>query len=143
MTAVTFSSIEDIPAGRQLRVLLAKAGLDGHDRGVKVIARLLRDEGHEVIYTGIRQKPAAVARTAVQEDVDVVGLSTLSGAHMRLATLVLQALSDEGAADIRFVIGGTITAGDAEALLKLGVDAVFGIGSTLDDIRTWFQAAAA
>jgi methylmalonyl-CoA mutase, C-terminal domain len=140
---VASSPIEDVPAGRRLRVLLAKAGLDGHDRGVKVIARLLRDEGHEVIYTGIRQKPAAVARTAVQEDVDVVGLSILSGAHMRLATLVLQALSDEGAADIRFVIGGTIPVGDAESLLELGVDAVFGIGSTLDDIQTWFKAAAA
>jgi len=127
---------------RRLRVLLAKAGLDGHDRGVKVIARLLRDEGHEVIYTGLRQRPQAIARIAAQEDVEVIGLSILSGAHMRLAERVLAALEQESAGDVKLVVGGTIPAGDARKLRELGVAEVFGIGSNLDDIRDWFREAA-
>jgi methylmalonyl-CoA mutase C-terminal domain/subunit len=118
-----------------LRVLVAKPGLDGHDRGAKVIARFLRDEGHEVIYTGIRQRPAAIAQTAVQEDVSVVGLSILSGAHMTLVPSVLEELRVAGAADIAVIVGGTIPASDAAKLEALGVAAVCGIGSSLTDIR--------
>ena len=120
---------------RPLRVLVAKPGLDGHDRGAKVIARLLRDEGDEVIYTGIRQRPRQIAMAAVEEDVDLVGLSILSGAHLSLVDQVLQALRLEGAGDIPVVVGGTIPARDAELLKEMGVRAVFGIGSQLNDIR--------
>jgi methylmalonyl-CoA mutase C-terminal domain/subunit len=123
------------------RVLLAKPGLDGHDRGVKIIAKLLRDSGIEVIYTGIRQSPAMIARAAVQEDVSVVGLSILSGAHMRLGHEVLDALAAEGAEDIKLLIGGTIPHDDVTALRELGVDAVFGVESTLQQIRDWFLSA--
>jgi methylmalonyl-CoA mutase cobalamin-binding domain/chain len=123
------------------RVLLAKPGLDGHDRGVKIIAKLLRDSGIEVIYTGIRQSPAMIARAAVQEDVSVVGLSILSGAHMRLGSQVLDALAAEGAEDIKLLIGGTIPHDDVVALRELGVDAVFGVESTLEQIREWFESA--
>ena len=115
---------------------MAKPGLDGHDRGAKVIARLLRDEGDEVIYTGIRQRPAQIARTAVDEDVQLVGLSILSGAHVRS---VLLALREQGAGDIPVVVGGTIPAADAEVLKEMGVRAVFGIGSQLNDIKETMQ----
>jgi methylmalonyl-CoA mutase C-terminal domain/subunit len=120
---------------------LAKPGLDGHDRGVKIIAKLLRDSGFEVIYTGIRQSPEMIARAAVQEDVSVVGLSILSGAHLRLGAQVLDALAAEGAEDIKLLIGGTIPQEDASALRELGVDAVFGVESTLEQIREWFESA--
>jgi methylmalonyl-CoA mutase C-terminal domain/subunit len=124
---------------RPLRVLLAKPGLDGHERGVKVIARLLRDEGHEVIYGGIRQRPEVIARAALQEDVDVVGLSILSGAHVWLTREVIEAMRAEGVDDIPLVVGGTIPAADVQTLLDLGAVAVFGVGSNLDDIRDWFR----
>jgi len=120
---------------KRLRILVAKPGLDGHDRGAKVIARFLRDEGHEVIYTGIRQRPETIARTAIDEDVSVVGLSILSGAHMTLIPAVLDALKAEGGEGIKVIAGGTISAEDARKLEDLGVAAVCGIGSSLADIR--------
>lgn len=120
------------------RVLLAKPGLDGHDRGLKVIARLLRDQGIEVVYSGLRQSPQAIVRAAIQEDVSVVGLSLLSGAHMHLTLAVLEQMRAEGLDDVRLIVGGTIPARDAITLKEHGVAAVFGVGSTLDDIRTWF-----
>ena len=118
-----------------LRVLVAKVGLDGHDRGVNVITRLLRDAGMEVIYTGLFQSPENVARTAVDEDVDVVGLSILSGAHMTLAPLVIKALR-ELACDVPVVVGGIILDEDVRALERAGVAATFGPGSSLEEIVT-------
>ncbi len=120
---------------RRLRILVAKPGLDGHDRGAKVIARFLRDEGHEVIYTGLRQRPAWIAQTAIQEDVSVVGLSVLSGAHLPMTRGVLDALRAAGGEDIPVIVGGTIPPADAEELKRMGVAAVCGIGSSLSDIR--------
>ena len=113
-----------------LRVLIAKVGLDGHDRGVNVITRLLRDAGMEVIYTGLFQSPEAVARSAIDEDVEVVGLSILSGAHLTLAPLVIQALRDVGS-QVPVVVGGIIPDSDVEALTKAGVAATFGPGTSL------------
>ena len=116
------------------RVLVAKPGLDGHDRGAKIVARALRDAGYEVIYTGIRQKVAVIAELALQEDVDLVGLSVLSGAHLGLARQVLEALRDNVLDDVKLVIGGTIPASDSGALLDLGVDAVFPTGTSIDAV---------
>jgi methylmalonyl-CoA mutase, C-terminal domain len=116
-----------------LRVLVAKVGLDGHDRGIKVVARLLRDAGMEVVYTGLFQTPETVALAAIQEDVDVVGLSMLSGAHMTLAPLVVEALRSRGS-DIPVVLGGIVPPGDIDELRALGVAAVFGPGSGADEI---------
>ena len=116
-----------------IRVLVAKVGLDGHDRGVNVIARLLRDAGMEVVYTGMFQSPESVAHTAVDEDVDVVGLSILSGAHLTLVPLVIDALSQLGAS-IPVVVGGIIPQEDVAALRRAGVTAIFGPGSSMDDI---------
>jgi methylmalonyl-CoA mutase C-terminal domain/subunit len=121
------------------RVLVAKPGLDGHDRGAKVIARLLRDEGCEVIYTGIRQRPAMIARAAIDENVAAIGLSVLSGAHLSLTRAVMEALAAEGGDDIKVVVGGTIPDADIPRLRELGVAAVFGVGSSLDDISCWFR----
>ena len=113
------------------RVLVAKPGLDGHDRGAKVVARALRDAGFEVIYTGIRQRPSEIAAAALQEDVQVVGLSILSGAHLSLSTKVVDALREAGAADIMVVVGGTIPAADVEKLKAAGVAAVYPTGTEL------------
>lgn len=112
------------------RVLIAKPGLDGHDRGAKVVARILRDAGYEVIYTGIRQRPAEIAAMAVQEDVMVVGLSVLSGAHVGLTRKIVEALGALGADDIQVVVGGTIPARDHEKLIDAGAAAVFATGTT-------------
>jgi methylmalonyl-CoA mutase C-terminal domain/subunit len=114
-----------------IRVLVAKPGLDGHDRGAKVIARALRDAGMEVIYTGLRQTPEMIANAAIQEDVDCVGLSILSGAHNALVPRVLDLLKEKGAADILVVLGGTIPAQDVEYLKSIGVAAIFGPGTAL------------
>jgi methylmalonyl-CoA mutase C-terminal domain/subunit len=114
-----------------LRIVMAKPGLDGHDRGAKVVSIALRDAGFEVIYTGIRQRPADIAAVAVQEDVDVVGLSILSGAHTALTRKVVEALRALGAEDIPVVVGGTIPSGDYQALLAAGAAAVFSTGTTL------------
>jgi methylmalonyl-CoA mutase C-terminal domain/subunit len=116
-----------------VRVLVAKVGLDGHDRGIKVVARLLRDAGMEVVYTGLFQTPETVATAAIQEDVDVVGLSMLSGAHMTLAPLVVEALRERGS-DIPVVLGGIVPPHDLDELKEFGVAAVFGPGASADEI---------
>jgi len=113
------------------RVLVAKPGLDGHDRGAKIVARALSDAGFEVIYTGIRQKPANIAAAAVQEDVQVVGLSILSGAHISLTRKVIEALRAAGGEDILVVVGGTIPTRDVPKLLELGAAAAFPTGTAL------------
>lgn len=119
---------------RKIRVLIAKAGLDGHDRGAKVIAAALRDAGMEVIYTGLRQTPEMIVEAAVQEDVDVIGISILSGAHMTIFPKVLQIIKEKGLDDILFVGGGIIPADDVAELKKNGVGELFTPGSTTKDI---------
>jgi methylmalonyl-CoA mutase C-terminal domain/subunit len=119
---------------RPIRVLIAKPGLDGHDRGAKVIARALRDAGMEVIYTGLRQTPEMIADAALQEDVDVVGLSILSGAHLALVPRVRQLLDDGGMRDIALIVGGIIPEDDKSALTASGVEAIFTPGASTEDI---------
>ena len=119
---------------RKIRVLVAKPGLDGHDRGAKVVARALRDAGMEVIYTGLRQTPEMIAEAALQEDVDVVGLSILSGAHMALAPRVLELLKANGQPNVKVFIGGIIPAEDIPHLLELGVAGVYGPGASTETI---------
>ena len=114
---------------KSIRVLIAKPGLDGHDRGAKVVARALRDAGMEVIYTGLRQTPVMVAEAALQEDVDIVGLSILSGAHMALVPRILEALRQRGLADVPVFLGGIIPGDDIPELQAMGVTAVFGPGT--------------
>ena len=116
-----------------IRVLVAKPGLDGHDRGAKVIARALRDAGMEVIYTGLRQTPETIVNAALQEDVDCIGLSILSGAHNAIVPRVTALLKERGADDILIVLGGTIPAQDVEFLKSQGVAAIFGPGTSLDE----------
>ena len=116
-----------------VRVLVAKVGLDGHDRGVKVVARILRDAGMEVVYTGLFQTPTSVAVSAIQEDVDVVGLSMLSGAHLTLAPLVVEELRQRGST-IPVVVGGIVPGNDVDDLRAAGVAAVFGPGASADEI---------
>ena len=118
----------------RVRVLIAKPGLDGHDRGAKVVARALRDAGMEVIYTGLRQTPAMVAEAALQEDVDVVGLSILSGAHMALVPRILEALTERGIGDVPIFLGGIVPKDDIPELLATGVLQVFGPGTELQTI---------
>ena len=125
-----------------LRVLVAKVGLDGHDRGVKVVARLLRDAGIEVIYTGLFQTPETVAAAAVDEDVDVVGLSMLSGAHMNLAPLVVAAIRARGV-DIPVVIGGIVPNGDVAELKAAGIAEILGPGAPADEVVAAVRRAAA
>ncbi len=124
---------------RNIRVLIAKPGLDGHDRGAEIIARALRDAGMEVIYTGLRQTPEMIAEAALQEDVDVVGLSILSGAHMGLVPRVMELLHANGQTDMHVFVGGIIPETDVAALKKLGVQAVYGPGTVtsavVEDIR--------
>lgn len=128
---------------RKIRVLVAKPGLDGHDRGAKVIARALRDAGMEVIYTGLQQTPAMIVEAALQEDVDVIGLSILSGAHMTLLPKVSQLLREQQMDDVLVVAGGIISDADA-ALLKAehGIAAVFGPGASTHDIIRFIQENA-
>ena len=118
----------------KIRVLIAKPGLDGHDRGAKVVARALRDAGMEVIYTGLRQTPEMIAEAALQEDVDVIGLSILSGAHMTLFPRVIKLLRENGMGDVIVIGGGIIPREDIPALQGLGVSAIFGPGTPLKDI---------
>ena len=122
-----------------IRVLVAKPGLDGHDRGAKVIARALRDAGMEVIYTGLRQTPEMIVNAAVQEDVDCIGLSILSGAHNAIVPRVTALLKERGADDILIVLGGTIPAQDVEFLKSQGVAAIFGPGTSLDETVTFIR----
>jgi methylmalonyl-CoA mutase, C-terminal domain len=117
-----------------VKVLIAKPGLDGHDRGAKVVAQTLRDAGLEVVYTGLKRTPEEIIAEAIQEDVDVVGLSILSGAHLPLTRRVIEGLRAAGADDIQVVVGGTIPPRDVEPLKALGVAAVFPMGSTLAEI---------
>ena len=123
------------------RVIVAKPGLDGHDRGAKVVARALRDAGFEVIYTGLHQTPSAVASTALQEDVDAVGLSILSGAHNILFPAVREALDEAGLSDVLLFGGGIIPEGDVAGLLDGGASAIFGPGTSTEDIAAWLRTA--
>jgi methylmalonyl-CoA mutase, C-terminal domain len=126
-------------AARKVRILVAKPGLDGHDRGAKVVARALRDAGFEVIYTGLHQTPDMIANAAVQEDVDGVGLSIMSGAHNTLFPAVIDALRAKGANDVIVFGGGIIPEGDLERLRAAGVQGVFTPGTTLETIIGWVQ----
>ncbi len=125
---------------RPIRVLVAKPGLDGHDRGAKVIARALRDSGMEVIYTGIRQTPQMIAQAAAQEDVDVLGLSILSGAHLELLPGVMELLHEQGLDDILVVVGGIIPQEDRQPLLDLGISGVFGPGTSTREIVEFIES---
>jgi methylmalonyl-CoA mutase C-terminal domain/subunit len=120
-----------------VRILIAKPGLDGHDRGAKVVARALRDAGCEVIYTGLHQTPAHIAEIAVQEDVDGLGLSTLSGAHLTLFPRVVEELKARGAGDIVVLGGGIIPESDVAVLNDAGISPIFGPGTSLDAIQAW------
>ncbi len=123
----------------RIRVLLAKPGLDGHDRGAKVVARALRDAGMEVIYTGIRQTPEMIVEAAIQEDVDVVGLSILSGAHLELFPSIMEGLRRKGREDVLLIAGGIIPEDDVPALQQMGVRAVFGPGTSTEEIIRFIQ----
>ena len=126
----------------RIRVLIAKPGLDGHDRGAKVIARGLRDAGMEVIYTGLRQTPEMIASAALQEDVDAIGLSILSGAHLSLLPRIMELLWAKGLEDVPVFVGGIIPEADIAELMDLGVVAVFGPGSSLAEIADAIQETA-
>ena len=121
----------------KLKIIIAKPGLDGHDRGAKVVARALRDAGHEVIYTGIRQTPEMIAETALQEDADMIGLSILSGAHLELFPRVVDELKKRDMGDVMLFAGGIIPDEDREKLKKIGFDGIFGPGASTHDIVAW------
>lgn len=140
-TSPEAGNIQSMSKGRKIRVLVAKPGLDGHDRGAKVVARALRDAGMEVIYTGLRQTPEMIAEAALQEDVDVVGLSILSGAHMALAPRVLELLKANGQEQVKVFIGGIIPDEDLPRLLEMGVTGVYGPGASTEDIIRQVKAA--
>jgi methylmalonyl-CoA mutase C-terminal domain/subunit len=125
----------------KIRVVVAKPGLDGHDRGAKIIARALRDAGMEVIYTGLHQTPEQIVETVIQEDADAVGISILSGAHMTLVPRVLELLSEAGAEDVVTIVGGTIPDDDAAELRRLGVAGVFGPGAPTGEIVDFVKGA--
>jgi methylmalonyl-CoA mutase C-terminal domain/subunit len=126
-------------AERKIRVVVAKPGLDGHDRGAKIIARALRDAGMEVIYTGLHQTPEQIVETVIQEDADAVGLSILSGAHMTLVPRVVKLLGEQGADEVLVCVGGTIPAEDVAELKRLGVAEVFTPGSSTQDIIAFIR----
>jgi len=126
-------------SARRLRILVAKPGLDGHDRGAKIIARALRDAGFEVIYTGLHQTPEMIVAAAAQEDVDAIGLSVLSGAHMTLFPAVIDLLKDKGIEDIAVFGGGIVPPEDMPELKRRGVRAVFTPGATIEDIIAWVR----
>lgn len=125
---------------KKIRVLIAKPGLDGHDRGAKIVARALRDAGMEVIYTGLRQTPTMIVEAAIQEDVDCIGLSILSGAHMALFPRVMELLKKEGVDDIIVVGGGIIPEDDISELKKAGISEIFGPGTPLEEIVKYIRA---
>lgn len=135
------SSPSASPSASPLRVIVAKVGLDGHDRGAKVVARALRDSGVEVIYTGLHQTPEMIVRTAVEEDVDAIGISILSGAHMTLFPMVISLLKKEGAEDIVVFGGGVIPDADIQALALQGVKKIFTPGASTEEIATWVKSA--
>ncbi len=124
---------------RKIRVLIAKPGLDGHDRGAKVLARSLMDEGFEVIYTGIHQTAEDIVRTAIEEDVDVIGLSVLSGAHMYHFRRVLELMKENGINDVLLIGGGIVPEEDKENLIKMGVDAIFNPGTSIQEISDFIR----
>ena len=128
---------------RKIRVVVAKPGLDGHDRGAKIIARALRDAGMEVIYTGLHQTPEQIAATVIQEDADAVGLSILSGAHMTLVPRIVELLKEQDAEEVVLTVGGTIPAEDIAELKELGVAEVFTPGAATQDIVTFIREAVA
>ena len=130
------------PSDKKIRIVVAKPGLDGHDRGAKIIARALRDAGMEVIYTGLHQTPEQIAETVIQEDADAVGLSILSGAHMTLVPRVVTLLREQGADDVIVTVGGTIPADDIPELKKLGVAQVFTPGAPTDEIVDFVTAGS-
>jgi len=125
---------------RKIRVLVAKAGLDGHDRGAKAIARVLKDAGMEVVYTGLHQTPEQIVSAAIQEDVNVIGLSILSGAHLGISKKILEQLREKEAQDILFVVGGTIMDRDIVKLKDIGVAEVFPMGTDIDTIVSFLEA---
>jgi methylmalonyl-CoA mutase cobalamin-binding domain/chain len=128
---------------RNVRVVVAKPGLDGHDRGAKIIARALRDAGMEVIYTGLHQTPEQIVETAIQEDADAVGVSILSGAHMTLVPRILDGLRENDAGDVLVIAGGTIPDDDADELRRLGAAAIFTPGASMAEIVEFLQGAVA
>ena len=127
---------------RKLKIIIAKPGLDGHDRGAKVVARALRDAGYEVVYTGIRQTPEMIAETALQEDADMVGLSILSGAHLELFPRIIDELQKRDMADVILFAGGIIPDEDREQLARMGFKGIFGPGSSTLDIVEWARENA-
>jgi methylmalonyl-CoA mutase, C-terminal domain len=133
--------LSDDPAGRRLRVLIAKPGLDGHDRGAKIIARALRDAGMEVIYTGLRQSPEQIVAAAAQEDVDAIGLSILSGAHLPICRRLNQLLAEKGMASVKVFVGGIIPTQDIPELRGLGVAEVFLPGASTQDVVRLIRSA--
>jgi methylmalonyl-CoA mutase C-terminal domain/subunit len=138
----TAENAADRGAGdRKIRVVVAKPGLDGHDRGAKIIARALRDAGMEVIYTGLHQTPEQIAATVIQEDADAIGLSILSGAHMTLVPRVVELLREQGAEDVVLTVGGTIPNDDIPELKKLGVAEIFTPGASTDEIVEFIRGA--
>ncbi len=139
MPADTDTTAEAPATGRKIRVVVAKPGLDGHDRGAKIIARALRDAGMEVIYTGLHQTPEQIVETALQEDAHAVGLSILSGAHMTLVPKISKLLKDEGADDVVLVVGGTIPKDDVVELKELGVAEIFTPGSSVQEIIDFIE----
>lgn len=125
--------------GKKIRILVAKPGLDGHDRGAKVVSRALRDAGFEVIYTGLRRTPEEIVNTAIQEDVDVIGLSILSGAHSVLFPKIMDLLAQKGVSDIKVIAGGIIPEKDVEELKEIGIAEVFLPGSSTQTIVQWIK----
>ncbi|HTU14421.1 MAG TPA: cobalamin B12-binding domain-containing protein [Solirubrobacterales bacterium] len=128
------SAVAEPKIDHKIRVVVAKPGLDGHDRGAKIIARALRDSGMEVIYTGLHQTPEQIAETVIQEDADAIGVSILSGAHMTLVPKIVELLEAQGVDDVLITVGGTIPTKDIEALKEMGVSGVFTPGSPTDEI---------
>ncbi len=139
--AADTETAEQSSSTKRIRVVVAKPGLDGHDRGAKIIARALRDAGMEVIYTGLHQTPEQIVETVLQEDADAVGISILSGAHMTLIPRIADLLKEQGADDVITVVGGTIPSDDIEELKKLGVSEVFTPGSSVQEIVDFIQQA--
>jgi methylmalonyl-CoA mutase, C-terminal domain len=141
MQATTDTAADKPESRRKIRVVVAKPGLDGHDRGAKIIARALRDAGMEVIYTGLHQTPEQIAETVIQEDADAVGLSILSGAHMTLVPRVVKLLEEKQAGDVIVIVGGTIPGDDIPELKKLGIAEVFTPGASTQDIIEFVKSA--
>ena len=143
MEATAESAAGSGSGDRKIRVVVAKPGLDGHDRGAKIIARALRDAGMEVIYTGLHQTPEQIAATVIQEDADAIGLSILSGAHMTLVPRVVELLREQGAEDVVLTVGGTIPNDDIPELKQLGVAEIFTPGASTDEIVEFIRTAVA